>query len=347
MGGDRPFVLVRPRSAILDWDTNQWGYKFAKIHTTELIRDSWTSYPTLAHRYQIYQRTPDGRITSQEWRTLPKEAGAQTPEPRETDHLEMVAEEQDIFHVLTPNGPLFRFPLIPLNVTPSLAVGPQLLEIYSQFFTQMAAINYASLVSLWRQLIFEGVTDDAQITKAIGSGAGDGFWWALPPGTKALWLETDTAGLEFAFKYADGLKAEMYDQISQIALSAAASYQGIARSGESKKEDRRASDILLATYGSAVRTSAQGVLDCASVARGEVVSFAVQGFNKYDSDGLRDDIAEFIEASPIIASPTFNREGRKAIAAEAITALGLHPGLIGEIAGEIDQSPAPPDQGLE
>jgi hypothetical protein len=348
MGGDRPFVIVRPRSAVLDWDVDQWGYKFAKIHTTELVRDGWDSTPTHVHRYQIYRRTPDGRITSQEWRTIPKEAGSQTSEPGENDHVEAISEEQDIFHIITPNGPRFHFPLIPLKVAPSLAVGPQLFEVYSQFFTQTAAINYATLVSLWRQLIFENATDDAQITKAIGMGAGDGFWWALPPGVKALWLETDTAGLEFALKYRDTLKAEMYDQISQIAISAAASYQGISRSGESKKEDRRAADILLETYGNAVRTAAQGVLDCAAIARGELIDWAIQGFNKYDSDGLLDDIAEFTAANPIIGSPTFDREGRKAIAAGAITALGLHPNLIGAIAGEIDQvNEVEENQGIE
>lgn len=337
MGGDRPFVIVRPRAAVLDWQTDQWGYRFAKIHTTETLKDSWDSTPTYTHRYQIYQRTPDGRITSQEWRTIATDKTEPTATPSENDLVEVISPEQDIFHVVTPSGPLFQFPLIPLRIPPSLAVGPQLFEIYSQFFTQMAAINYASLVSLWRQLIFENVTDDSQVVKAIGGGAGDSFWWGLPPGVVAKWLETSTDGMEFSIKYADVLKKEMYDQIAAIAISASASYQGIGRSGESKKEDRRAADILLETYGNAVRTAAQQVLDCAAIARGQRIDWAIQGFNKYDSDGLLDDIAEFTAANPVIGSPTFDREGRKAIAAGAITALGLHPNLLGEIAGEIDQ----------
>lgn len=352
MGGDRPFVIVRPQTAVLDWQIDHAGYKFAKIHTTETLRDTWKSVPTYCHRYQIYQRTPEGRVTSQEWRTIPKEAGTQTSTPGEDDKIEQVAEEQEIFHILTPSGAIFQFPLIPLRIPPALAVGTQLYEIYAQFFTQKAAINYASLVSLWRQLIFENVTDDAQIAEAIGNGSGDGFWWGLPKGVKALWLETDTAGLEFALKYADALKAEMYDQISQIAISAAATYQGLSRSGESKKEDRRAADILLETYGSVVRSAAHKVLACAAIARGEQIDWVVQGFNKYDSDGILDDIAEFIAANPIVNSPTFDKEGRKAIASGAVTALGLPPNLIGEIAAEIDAQEPPenvpePNQSVE
>lgn len=337
MGGDRPFVIFRPRTALPDWQSDRNGFSFAKIHTQEYIRDGWQSSPVPSHRYQIYQRTADGRITSQQWRILPKDPKPDTFTPASDDRIEEIGTEEEIFHL--PGD--YRFPLIPMRIPPALEVGTQLYEVYSQYFTQLAAINYASLVSLWRQLIFTGADDPAVINEAVGGGTGDGFYWALPEGIEAKWLETDTQGLEFALKYADSLKAAMYDQISQIAASAAASYGAIARSGESKKEDRRNMDILLETYGSSIRSTAKQVLDCAAIARGEALDWVVQGFSKYDSDGLLDDLAEFTAASPVVNSPTFDREGRKAIAAAGVRALGLSPELMSAISEEIE------GQGLE
>jgi len=338
MGGDRPFIVLRPRSAVLDWDSDYRGYKFAKIYTTEVLRDGWTSTPTHAHRYQIYQRLPDNRITSQEWRVIPKDPNATALTPPDSESLiEVISEEQEIFNVASPTGAVYRFPLVSMQFPPALVVGTQLYELLTQHFTQIAAINYASLISLWRQLIFTGVNDPSVVSRAIGDGAGDGYWWGLPLGVDARWLETDTAGLDFALRYSDRLEKTMYDQISQIAASAAATFGAISQSGESKKQDRRNMDILLGVYGNAVRGAAKQVLDCAAIARGELLDWGVQGFNKYDSDGLLEDLQEFTAATEVVQSPTFDREGRKAIAAAGVEALGLPPELTNAIFQEIDE----------
>lgn len=337
MGGDRPFVVLRNRSDIVDWH-KQGSYGMIKLHSIEYLRNSWLSPATPTHLYQVYQRYQDGRITSQKWRILPPKGSAPTESftPGTDARVELDSPEQDIFHINTPSGKVFRLPLISMKIDPNLILGIQLLEIYSQYFTQMAAINYASLISLWRQLIFTNVTDESLIAKAIGEGAGDGFWWALPPGVEAKWLETDTAGLEFALRYAEVLKGEMYEQVAQIAASAAATYVGMKRSAESKEADQQNMNILLRVYGSVVRQTAKQVLDCAAIARGELIDSNVVGFDKYDGDRFLEDLEEFLSASPVIKSPTFDREGRKILAAGAVDALGLPPALLKQISDEID-----------
>lgn len=337
LGGDEPFLILRDRADVLDWDRDRHGFKFAKIHTQGYERESWDSTLVPFHQYQIYQRSPEGRVTSQTWKITPKAKNVEQFEPTTADIVEQVSEEQEIFYTTVGGTDLFQFPIIPLSIPQELVVGAQLYETYVQLFTQTAGINYASLVSLWRQLVFSDVNDPADIQARIGTGAGDGFFWALPPGVVASWLETDTGGLEFALKYGEHLKGEMLEQISQIAASAAASYAGMNRSGESKKEDRRNLDILLESYGMAVKGTVKRVLDCAAVARGEdILDWNVHGFNKYDSDGLLDDLAEYLASAPVVNSPTFTVEGRKAIAAEAVTALGLPQSSLSVILAEIE-----------
>jgi hypothetical protein len=354
MGGDRPFLVLRNREDILDWERDRNGYKFAKIHTMGFDRDGWDSTPVPTHSYQIYQRLADGSITSQTWKIRPKATKAIEFTPQEGDYIDLVSEEQEIFHLPIRGENIYRFPLIPMSIPKELAVGGQLYETFVQFFTQMAGINYASLVSLWRQLIFMGISDPGELQARINTGANDGFFWPMKPGEDVKWLECDTGGLEFALKYGEHLKGEMLEQIAQIAASAAASYAGLNRSGESKKEDRRNLDILLESYGATVRKTAHAILDCATVARGEEwLDWNVKGFSKYDSDGLLEDLEEYNAAAPVVDSPTFTKEGRKAIASAAATSLGLHPSVVPAILAEIEdgdedeQEPSvtePPDE---
>lgn len=336
LGGDRPFLVLHDRSGLQDWGMGHKGFDFAHLHYQDIWRDGWGSRPLPVHRYQIYERKPDGSVSSQSWRIRPKSRDVTSFVPSSDDIVEEILPESEVFHLITPQGKRTLFPVVPLNIPKPLAVGPQLFDTYSQFFSQMAGINYSSLVSLWRQLIFTGVRNEEDVLNAISKGAGDGFYWALQPGIEAKWLETDTQGLEFAMRYADILKSEMLDSVSQIAASAAATYAGLSRSGVSKKEDRRNMDILLEVYGVALRGLAKRVLDCASIARGEALNWSVEGFAKYDSDGLLDDLAEFTASAPVIKSPTYDREARKALAASAVHALGIPPSSLTTILNEIN-----------
>ncbi|NEO83811.1 MAG: hypothetical protein F6J87_06045 [Spirulina sp. SIO3F2] len=339
MAGDEPFLVLRHRQEVIDWQSDREGFTFAKICTQESIRDDWKSHPTPAYRYQIYTRKPDGVITSQSWRILPKNKEVRRFIPRQDDKVVAIgpSEEFEIFHALSGQKRHFKFPLVKLAIPQLLQLGPQLFDTYRQYFTQTAAINYASLSSLWHQLVFTGVTRKTDIAKAIGRGAGEGFYWELPEGVDVRWLETETKNLDFALRYAEALRESLFERVSQIAVSAAMSPTSLARSGKSKEEDRLRMEKLLRVYGGIIRNSSKKVLDCAAIARGELLDWQVHGFDKFDSQGLLDDLEEYQAAEPVINSPTFTFEGRKAIAASAITALGLPPQIVAEVSREIEQ----------
>ena len=78
------------------------------------------------------------------------------------------------------------------------------------------------------------------------------------------------------------------------------------------------------------------ILDTASVAYGETPGWTVKGFEGYNVDQLLKDIEEYRQSEEILRSPTFSREGQKAIALKANEAIGIPREFWQQILDEID-----------
>ena len=81
----------------------------------------------------------------------------------------------------------------------------------------------------------------------------------------------------------------------------------------------------------------QKILDTASIARGEVIDWEVQGFESYDIDSLTKDIEEYKASEDILFSPTFTIEGQKALSQKASEAIGIPRKFWQQIKDEIDE----------
>ena len=343
LGGDQPYVQLRPIKDLWESEVDENGFRFAKLHSATMVRDSWLSEATLQHRFLIYERDGGMIYVSRYQATVLLREGQQlTPEDYikvpDTAEISVIKEREPIFYINAGNSNIVRFPVVTMTLPEPLRLADQLFDTQVSFFNQTAAVEWAILSTNYAQLIFQDVLDEDELAERINGRAGNGYFWALPEGVKATWLERDGAGIDRGREYRKELKAEMLEIVQQVAANATL-YQRTHASGESKKEDRRALDILLEVYGHRLRQFASEILNVAAIAHGENVTWTVNGFDHYDGDTLQDDLQQLVSVTGVVDSPTLRREGQKAIAARAVHELGLPEEIRQQISDEIAESP--------
>lgn len=352
LGELNPYVLLHPRSALWDWDGDNRGFNFVKLHQYRVVRDGWENPPIPEHVFTIFFRDDD-RVLTSKYRVRRRQTGAKPPEPRpfieaiaDTDALIYPElENQEMFNV----GGTFKFPICTLTLPTSLFMGAQLFESQTSYFRQTAAIDYSLYTGNYSMPIVTGVEDDNDDPLA-GKQLGHGYYLTLRQGQDIRWLERGGGTVQTAIAYRSELKRDIYDVLQQIAMSAADGAAIIARSGQSKKEDRRPEEILLLKYGELVREFQKNILDCASIARGEIVNWQVNGFDDFESEGLMEAIADYQGAIGAgIKSPTFTREVQKYFVNACSKTMNIDPDKVKKAIEEIDRlkddelQPKPPE----
>jgi hypothetical protein len=338
-----------------DWENDNRGFNFTKIHQYRVVRDGWDSPPVPEHIFTIFFRDGD-RVFTSKYRVRKKEiTKAIAPYPfidtiSEREALIYVElENQEIFNV----GGVFQFPICTLTLPTSLFMGAQLFEAQTSYFRQTAAIDYSLYTGNYSMPIVVGVEDDDDDPLA-GKQLGSGYYLTLRQGQDVRWLERGGGTVQTAIAYRSELKRDIYDVLQQIAMSAADGAAIIARSGQSKKEDRRPEEILLLKYGELVKEFQKNILDCASIARGEIVNWQTTGFDDFESEGLMEAIADYQGAIGAgIKSPTFIREVQKYFINACSRTMNLNPDKVKKAIDEINAladdelQPKPPEPELK
>jgi hypothetical protein len=352
-GGDRPYVILRPRTELWDWQIDRNGYQFAKLHTYQEIRQSWDSDPVEQHQFTIYWRDDNGRVYGAVWAFALSDSGRRKyPElsihdfdnlTDEDVNIHTISEETEIFNINRGGQRIYKFPIVSLRIPPQLWLTDQLFDLQKSLFNQVASGEWAILQTNYAQLVFTGIEkphSESNSNPAKESPAGDGYYWELGPDQDAKWLVRDSEGIELCIDYQEKIRKRMLEIIHRIAESAASDYAARMQSGESKKEQRKDLDILLDIYGGLIRDYAARILNVASIAHNEDVDWNVRGFSDYNSEGLIDYIDKYLQVQKTnINSASLNREAQRAIAARTIQELGLDANLLSQVEAEIAQEP--------
>jgi hypothetical protein len=338
--GDEPYVLIRRRSDLWDWESDETGLTYAKLHSFRTARDSWKDDLVPVHEFLIYEREGNSTYFSR-YLVEPKSDGLSkkadfniTIANDENSRVTTEIEREEIFFSITDNQKASVIPLAILELEPALCLGDQLFDLQKSVFNQTAATEWALLSTNYAQLVFTEVEDEQLLKERIGK-TGDGFYWGLPRDVKAGWLERSGHGIELSIQYRNSLKKEMLEVISQVAIAASAINSQIAQSGESKKEDRRNLDILLEVYGQHLSSFVQSILNIAAIARGDNSQWLVSGFTDYDSDTFLEDLEQYAASSPVIDSKVFSQAAREQLLERAIAELGLNPKIREEAVKEM------------
>lgn len=129
-------------------------------------------------------------------------------------------------------------------------------------------------------------------------GAGDKFGFAEPAG----------GAFEISMKLLAGLMESIFRSMHAMALSFSNTPAALGRSGESKKEDRSATGVMLDYIGDTVRGFARLVFQVVSEGRQDQVDVSVSGLDTFDDEDV-DQVVELASqvAMLVIPSATFQR----------------------------------------
>lgn len=144
---------------------------------------------------------------------------------------------------------------------------------------------------------------------------GTGYYLILGETEKVEWPAPPSAPFEVIQSITRELVQEIHRVVEQMALAvdnnAAAA---VGRSGDSKDADSRATQIVLPAFGVHVREFAETVLDVVALARGESLTWSVEGMDRYEGVDASTIVDTALASDPLgIPSVTHRRELFKAV----------------------------------
>lgn len=337
----QPYVVLHPRSALWDWDSDNNGFTFVKLHRFKMVRDRWDVPPVPEHDFTIYQREDDGRILASRYTVRKLVKDGEKP-PTGALPLDKLKDKDVIINPLLENQEIFSYkgkfemPVLTLTLPDALWMGDQLFDLQKSYFGQNAAVEWGLYTTNYAMPYITGVDDDED-DPASNQKFGDGYYLTLKTGQSINWTERPGGAFATGMNYLTGIKRDIYDCLQQIAMSATDGAAIIARSGESKKEDRRPEALLLERYGQMVREYATQILKVAAIAHAEEVEWEVNGFNDFLGEGLLEDIADIqgVQAANI-PSETFKRAVAKHFVKRAGRAMNFDANTMTKAASEVD-----------
>jgi hypothetical protein len=344
---DEPYCLLVPRGDLWDWESDRNGFKFAKLHRFNWVRDGWDSDPVAQHDFTIFQRKPDGSITTSRYTITHKDQGGKQFDQGTTDYdlnnlqekdaqIEVVAglEDKPIFNIRGK----FQFPIVTMTLPPALWLADQLFDPQCSHFNQTASLEYGLVTSNYSMatITSEDINDFTDRNKKFG----DGYYIHLDPkqGESVGWTERSGSSFNTSIEYRERVEADIDKIVQQIALAARDAVT--STSGEAIRQARRPEEILLLVYGAMVREFGEGILDAAAIAHGEDVSWKLNGLDDFSEVDLTQTNTETQGILQLqIPSPTFTKEVQKSYVREVAKQQEFEPKTLKQCLKEIDQAP--------
>jgi hypothetical protein len=309
------------------------------LHQFQLVQESWDSPRIPQHIFTIYYRQNEKILTSKyvvkripkDNKPLPLMPFIDAIEAKDIT-IETIIENQPIFNVRGK----FEFPIATLTLPKSLWMAAQLFDSQKAYFNQTAALEYALYTNNYSMPVVTGVDDDSD-DPLQNRRMGDGYYLTLKTGQQITNFERSGESIKTAIKYRSEIKRDIYDVLQQIAMSASDGASIIARSGQSKAEDRRPEQILLERYGQIVKEFILQILKPAAIAHGEIVDWNITGYDEFlgfELSELLQDM-QMIDAANI-PSPSFKKEIQKHFIKRAARSYDLNPESVQAALDEIN-----------
>ena len=217
-------------------------------------------------------------------------------------------------------------PFVMLEIPHGLWPANKLASWQTNLLNQENMVNYGQHTSCFLQPYLKSQGGDAGApNRVFGEGilvhlrCGDG----TREGEEFGWSAADTSPLEFAAARIASKRDEGYRIVHQMALSVdAKAVDAVKRSGESKQEDHRATEVMLCAYGGYVRAAIEETLGIVSLVEGDGTQWSCSGFDSYDAGTLDDELKTAALIGTFdIPSPTFSKKLYTRIAGRALTHL--------------------------
>lgn len=314
---DRPRAFLIDPISLLDWKKAEDGsFEWAIIHSQFTVRDSPESArDTIVDQWKVWTMTAEsitGRLAS--WRLF-EHRRRLDKDPDKTD-LEEV-REVDADTTSFKRIPLIEF-MLPKGLWIANKVGPLVLEHFRRRTTLVAAQKKSLMAIPFVKLGPEiGAAHGAQPSEAQqdpnrGNNPKVAFdqkgWLRLGADDEVGFAEPDGQAYEIESTQLKELVDEIFRVSHLMAQSVAATGQALSRSGQSKQEDRNATEVVLEALGSKLSTFAARIYDAISEALGDDVFWVAKGLSDFK---IRDRAQVVEEATNVgnisIPSKTFKK----------------------------------------
>lgn len=186
---------------------------------------------------------------------------------------------------------LGKVPFVELAVPPGLWILDKIAAPCLGLYNRWNRLKNAEALACVVQPYVVSATNDASrvvgegpimtLRPAVGEKGAEDFGWKTP----------DVGPLEFIAKAIAEARDEIYRIVHQMSLAVDSKAVGaIARSGASKIEDRRSSQILLAGYGTYVAPAMLRTMTLLSEIYGDGTTWSIDGFKNFDISSLDEEL---------------------------------------------------------
>lgn len=231
---------------------------------------------------------------------------------------EQLSPESDIRPVAEVTHNLGEVPLISLDVGDGLWVANRLESAQLEHFRLSSANGWSMRQTCYAMPLYK--VEDPQSWRPPKHGAG--FYLALGKDEDGGWMAPPTAHIEAVQAEVKAQKDEVFRLVSQMSLGVDNNAAAVGRSAESKAADAEAIQVVLRAYGSKVRDALKLTLELLSKARGDDLSWVVEGLDRFET--LDPDVLiELLETALAIDIPS----NAFKVEAKVRAALALLPGL--------------------
>lgn len=319
LGLRRGYAYVEPGELVVDWSEDR-NCRLRWVITKRVVTERETPDATRDTYREVFRIwTLDGTGTAQravcttyQTKALKLGKDGQEPEkPRDDDELEQVSQTRTAFRSI----PFARLTL-PHGLWVGNRVGPLALEHFRRRSNLAASLDRGlveipvaklapEIGGMGEAIASEAAQDPYRGSDPVGQfqrrgyvvlGSQDDLKFVGPSGKAYEAARADLAEL----------RDEIYRTVTAMALAAPQSAASMTRSGQSKREDRTATEVVLSSLAQASRVAALDVYRIVSEARGEAVEWETHGLSRFNLSDVDAAIAQAIEVRDIdIPSPTF------------------------------------------
>lgn len=298
---DEKRVIIEPFSAteILDWQQDCSGdlewVTLCKEQTERVFPDDRTVVRIVTY------------LSRDEWHKW--ELRQEKPGDPSTTKVEYLGGETHGFGVV---------PFVMREIPHGLWVADKLFAPCMSLFNRTAMLEYGEHLGCYVQPFMRTMEGRDAESRVLGEGvmlhlrvadqgrAQEEFGWISP----------DISPMTHLAERLRQDRDELYRSVHQMALAVDSQAQtAVARSGESKIEDRRATEIILAGYGRYELRALVQTANIISIVHGDKTKWVGDGFENFQTSTLDEElqIAALAQAFNI-KSPTFNAELQRMIA---------------------------------
>lgn len=313
LGVNRAYIYQMPIEQMINWEIDRFGaYKFAVIYQTGAeqkspidMRGGFTH-----HSFKVWSLN---------------EAGMAVWDTYEIDEDPKQPLKDEALVPRTGGGPTSfnQIPIVRVDMRDGLWIGNKVGPLAKEHFIRRSILveaeNKSMMAVPWvkRGPEMSGIGDAlpsaTQQNPERGSNPVRRFqnsgWVALGADDDIGFAEPEGKAYAHVARELDALKDEMHRVVHQMAASVSNKSGSVARSGDSKKQDRAAEAVVLGQFGKDVREFAKRIYAMVSQARGEDVVWVARGLDRFDHDDRAVLIVEAVQVDLVnIPSPTFKKE---------------------------------------